>query len=81
MECRQKGVKNQRLKLIILELGGTLERVTIDGRKTTRGWFQAGNEDLRELFKDNSKAGREALKRRLYRDSSHEFSVIEECVL
>ena len=81
MECRQKGVKNQRLKLIFLELGGTLERVTIDGRKTTRGWFQAGNEDLRELFKDNSIAGREALKRRLYRDASHEFSVIEGCVL
>ena len=81
MECRQKGVKNRDLKLLFLELGGTLERVTIDGRKPTRGWFQAGNEDLRELFKDNSIAGREALKRRLYRDSSHEFSVIEECAL
>jgi len=58
------------LKTTALELGATLQRVTIEGRRVTVPWFPAGNEDLPALFKDNSKSGRGAVKARMYSGSA-----------
>jgi len=63
-------MNSKDLKTKVLELGATHQRVTIGGRKVSVTWFPPGNDNLPALFKDNSKAGREAVKARLYSGSS-----------
>jgi hypothetical protein len=63
-------MNSKDLKTKVLELGATHQRVTIEGRKVSVTWFPTGNEDLPALFKDNSKAGRGAVKARMYSGSS-----------
>jgi hypothetical protein len=67
---RRNGIKLKELKTKVLELGGNQQRVTMEGRKVSVTWFPPGNDDLPDLFKDKSKAGREAVKARLYSGSS-----------
>jgi hypothetical protein len=68
--CKINGIKLKDLKANILELGGFQQRVTIEGGKPLVTWFPAGNDDLPALLKDNSKAGREAVKAKFYSGSS-----------
>ena len=75
--CKQNGVKPRDLKMLFLELGGKQKRVTIEGEKISVAWLKAGNDDLPTLFKDNSKAGRDAVKQRYhlpsYSSPSHDI--------
>jgi hypothetical protein len=63
-------MNSKDLKTKVLELGATHLRVTIEGRKVSVTWFPTGNDNLPALLKDNSKAGREAVKARMYSGSS-----------
>ena len=64
--CKENRLKTADVSALFEELGGSRDRVTIDGQKLSRAWFAAGNEGLRALFKVNTKVGRTALKQRLY---------------